>query len=82
MQCPGRGSGAEKTAKPDCMDGGTESNPHVRWCGRGDGRNPVTSTRFAFLLVRLCGLISGSFTNDHRNPEDNKWQWGKAYDGI
>jgi hypothetical protein len=19
--------------------------PHVRWCGRGDGRNPVTSTR-------------------------------------
>ena len=21
--------------------------PHVRWCGRGDGRNPVTSTRSA-----------------------------------
>jgi hypothetical protein len=20
--------------------------PHVRWCGRGDGRNPVTPTRF------------------------------------
>ena len=19
--------------------------PHVRWCGRGDGRNPVTPTR-------------------------------------
>jgi hypothetical protein len=19
--------------------------PHVRWCGRGDGRNPVTSSR-------------------------------------
>ena len=47
MQCPGRCSGAEKTAKPDRMDGGTESNPHVQWCGRGDGRNPVTSTRLA-----------------------------------
>ena len=45
MQCPGRDRGSEKSAKPDRMDGGTESNPHVRWCGRGEGRNPVTSTR-------------------------------------
>jgi len=24
--------------------------PHVRWCGRGDGRNPVTPTR----SLKLC----------------------------
>lgn len=40
----------KKPAKPDRMDGGTQSNPHVRWCGRGDGRNPVTSTRLAVVF--------------------------------
>ncbi|MEY4570595.1 MAG: hypothetical protein RLZZ398_2034, partial [Verrucomicrobiota bacterium] len=25
------------------MDGGADLNPPVRWGGRGDGRNPVTS---------------------------------------
>ena len=48
MQCHGRSSRTENLAKPDRMDGGTKSNPHVRWCGMGDWRNPVTSTRFCF----------------------------------
>ena len=27
--------------------------PHVRWCGRGDGRNPVTSSRS---VLSCCGF--------------------------
>ena len=33
---------------PERKTGGSTAvcgKPHVRWCGRGDGRNPVTSTR-------------------------------------
>ena len=51
-ECHGRASGTPD-AKPDRTDGGTESNPHFRWCGRGDGRNPVTSTRFGIFLIFL-----------------------------
>ena len=49
-ECHGRASG-NPNAKPERIDGGTESNPHVRWCGRGDGRNPVTSTRLASSIL-------------------------------
>ena len=33
---------------PECKTGGSTAGcgkPHVRWCGRGGGRNPATSTR-------------------------------------
>ena len=33
---------------PECKTGGSTAvcgKPHVRWCGRGGGRNPVTPTR-------------------------------------
>jgi hypothetical protein len=33
---------------PECKTGGSTAvcgKPHVRWCGRGGGRNPITSTR-------------------------------------
>ena len=49
-QCESHGrTRVTPNANPDRMDGDTESNPHVRWCGRGDGRNPVTSTRFGVI---------------------------------
>ncbi len=57
MQCHGRDSGLEKSAKPARLDGVTESNPHVRWCGRGDGCNPVTLTRLALLFTFGAGNI-------------------------
>ena len=34
-------------AKPPAPTAGC-GRPHVRWCGRGNGRNPVTSTRSRF----------------------------------
>ena len=30
--------------------------PHVRWCGRGDGRNPVTPTRSISILACLLSV--------------------------
>jgi len=33
---------------PECKTGGSTAGcgkPHVRWCGRGGGRNPITPTR-------------------------------------
>ena len=42
-------------SRPHVMSPGPTAGcgkPHVRWCGRGDGRNPVTPTR-------SCGRNSG-----------------------
>ena len=35
---------------PDLTNG--HGRPHVRWCGRGNGRNPVASTRSNYELAR------------------------------
>ncbi len=36
--------------------------PHVRWCGRGDGRNPVTPTRSG------AGAVGSAARTAHRPP--------------
>jgi hypothetical protein len=30
--------------------------PHVRWCGRGDGSNPVTPSRLALTLRTILDI--------------------------
>ena len=56
MRCHGRAS-VTPNVKSERMDGGTASKPQVRWCGRGDGRNPVTSTRFGLGLSPLIVMV-------------------------
>jgi hypothetical protein len=34
------------------------AEPPAGWCGRGDGRNPVTSTRFDFVWPQVFVMSS------------------------
>ncbi len=45
---------AQKTAKPSCMDAGTESKPYAGWCGTRELITPGDPIRL-FIWIYDCG---------------------------